>query len=112
MEVLVALAVLGVLGTTVLGAVQTSNVSKRQFEIQSTAENLVRNQIESVFEQSYTAPDAPDPTYPSVIAPAGYAVTADAIAYDSVSTDIETVRITVYHGGGAVRVFETLRANR
>ena len=51
MEAVVALAVFGVLGTTVLGAVQTSFIGKRLFDQQSTVENLIRNQMESVFEQ-------------------------------------------------------------
>ena len=112
MEAVVALAVFGVLGTTVLGAVQTSFIGKRLFDQQSTVENLIRNQMESVFEQVYKAPDDPDPTYLAITPPTGYSVTADSLTYDVANTDISTVLITVYHDGQPVKTFETQRANR
>ena len=111
-ETVLVLAVIGVLGTTVLGAVQTSYIGKRQFDAQSTAENLIRNQMESVFAQTYKAPDDPDPTYLAISSPAGYSVTAEALTYDVTSTDVATVRITVFKDGQQVKVLETLRAKR
>ena len=104
----VVLAVFGLLGTAVLGGVQTSYTAKRQFDIQSSAENLVRNQIESVFEQTYNPPGQ---TYLPTAAPTGYSVTAEAQVYDVTSNNIEVVQITVFHHGQQVKVFETIRAN-
>ncbi len=112
LEAVVALAVFGVLGTTVLGAVQTSFIGKRLFDQQSTAENLIRNQMESVFDQVYKAPDDAEPTYLAITPPTGYSVTAESLTYDVANTDISTVRITVYQDGQPVKTFETQRANR
>ena len=111
-ELLIVVTVFGMVGTAVLGAVQTSHIARGQFASQSTAENLIRNQLESVFEQSYKAPDDPDPTYLLVTPPAGYSVTAESLTYDVASTDISTVRVSVYQNGQLVKVFETQRANR
>ena len=110
-ETLVALVVFGVLGSAVLSGVQTSFVSKRNFDVQSEAENLVRNQLESTLEETYTAwPD----TYAAVTStPAGFTVTAEALKYStSTDTNIQTIRVTVYHQGLPVKVFETVRTNR
>ena len=111
METVVTVAVLGIVGTAVLGAVQTSYIGKRNFDVQSTAENTIRNQMDSVFREAYKAPDAPDPTYVQVAVPADYSVTAESVIYNATSTDISTVRITVSHNGQVVKVYETLRTN-
>lgn len=108
-ETVLALGLFGVLGVAVLGGVQTSHIGKRQFEVQSTAENIVRNQLESVFEQNYKPPGE---TYDAVTAQSGYSVDADSLTYDAVSTDVSIVRITVYYDGQPVKVFETVRTNR
>lgn len=110
-ETVVALTVFGTLGSVVLSGVQTSFISKRNFDSQSVAENLVRNQMESTLEKTYKAwPD----TYDAVTStPAGFTVTAQALQY-STSTDsnIETVRVTVTHNGETIKVFDTVRTNR
>ena len=110
LETVVALTVFGILGTAVLSSVQTSYISKRQFDIQSESENIVRNQMEYVFEQPYK-PWVD--TYLTITPPTAYSVLADALQYGT-STDpnVETVRITVNHYGQAVKVFETIRTNR
>ncbi len=110
-ETVVALTVFGTLGSVVLSGVQTSFISKRNFDSQSVAENLVRNQMESTLEKTYKAwPD----TYDAVTStPAGFTVTAQALQY-STSTDsnIQTVRVTVTHNGETIKIFETVRTNR
>ena len=110
-ETIVALTVFGVLGSAVLSGVQTSFNSKRNFDSQSVSENLVRNQMEYVLEQTYKPwTDVYDPVTST---PAGYSIVADALQYGT-STDpnIETVRVTVTHQGQTVKVFETIRTNR
>ncbi len=110
-ETVVALTVFGVLGSAVLSGVQTSHVSKRNFDVQSEAENLVRNQMESALQKTYKAWPA---TYDAVTSTqAGFTVTAQAVQY-STSTDsnIQTVRVTVTHQGQTIKVFETVRTNR
>ena len=108
-EAVVSMAVFSVLGLAMMRGIQTSYVGKRSFDIQSSAENMIRNQIESVFNQAYVQPGS---SYTAVSVPSTYAISADAITYDGSSTDIETVRITVSQNGQVLKITETLRANR
>ena len=110
-ETVVALTVFGVLGSAVLSGVQTSHISKGKFDSQSVSENLVRNQLEYVLEQTYKPwTDVYDPVTST---PAGYSIVADALQYGTSSDpNIETVRVTVTHQGQTVKVFETIRAKR
>ena len=110
-ETATALAIFGILGVGVLSAVQTSSGSKRNFDLDSQAENIVRNQLDSAFDQAYKAPDDADPTYNPVTTTAGYTVTAESLYHYSTSTDISIVRITVKQGGQTIKVYETLRSN-
>ena len=110
LETVVALTVFGVLGSVVLSGVQTSHISKRNFDAQSVSENLVRNQMESTLEQTYKGwPN----TYDAVTSTPGFTVTVQTLQYStSTDTDIETVRVTVTHEGQTIKVFETVRTNR
>ncbi|MFQ5875175.1 MAG: type II secretion system protein [Dehalococcoidia bacterium] len=109
METTIVLAAFGLLGAAVLTGVQTSFLSKRLFDNQSMAENLIRNQMEYVFEQPYKPPGD---TYLPITTPDGYSVTVDTLVYDETSTDVEIIRVTVYHNAQLVKAFETLRSNR
>ncbi len=116
-ETVVALTVFGVLGSVVLSGVQTSHISKRKFDSQSVAENLVRNQMEYALKQSYKAwPSSGNIYYdPVTSTPSGYTITAEALQYStSTDTNIQTIRVTVTHEGQPlpVKVFETIRTNR
>jgi len=109
MEVTVAMAVLGMVGTALVAGIQTGHIAKRHFETQSVSENIIRNQMEHIFELAYVAPPS---TYPTVTPPAGYTVTAEALVYDPSSANIEKIRVTVVKNGGTVKAVDTLRANR
>ena len=110
LETTMVLSVFTLVGLTVLAAIQTSFNSKRSFDEQSTVENLIRNQMESVFEQTYVGPGS---QYVATQAINGYTTTADTLTYDVSSTDIATVRVTVKDPqGNTVKVFEMLRSNR
>ena len=109
MEVTVTLAVFGVLGTAVLGAVQTSNVSKVHVDVESTANNLIRNQISYILEQPYKPPGE---AYTTITVPSGYSLNVETLTHDVSSTDIEKIRITVYQQGNQIEVREELRSNR
>ena len=108
-EVVVALTVFGLLGSAVLGSVQTSHIGKRQYEEHAQAENIIRRQLDYVWEQAYKVPGQ---SYLSITPPASYSVTADSLTWDSGTTDVSTVQVTVDHDGQQVRLFETLRSNR
>ena len=110
LETVVALSVFGVVGTSLMSGIQTSYLSKTQFDIRSRAENIVRNEMEAVFSQPYQSPPY---TYPTTTTFDGFFVTSEAIDYSTTSdSNLETVRITVLHGGLTVKVLEAARTNR
>ena len=110
LETVVALSVFGVVGTALMSGIQTSYLSKTQFDIRSRAENIVRNEMETVFAQPYQAPPY---TYSTATTSDGFVVTSVAVDYSTTSdANLETVRVTVQHGGQTVKVLEAARTNR
>ncbi len=110
LETVVALSVFGVVGTSLMSGIQTSYLTKTQFDIRSRAENIVRNEMETVFAQPYQSPPY---TYSTATTSDGLIVTSEAIDYSTSSdSNLEMVRITVQHGGLTVKVLEPARTNR
>ena len=108
-ELIAVLAAFGVLGIAVLGGVQTSNASKRIFDVQSEVENIARNEMENAFAQPYLPPGQ---TYAATTSPSGFLVTAEALEFSATSSDISLVRVTVERDGQTLKVLETHRAKR
>lgn len=114
---MVLLSVFAVLGVAILGAIQTSHFAKGRFDVQSDAENIVRNQLEYVFGKPYVSPG--EGSYPSItepdsgyILPEGYEVAVEVLAVSGEPpSKISTIEVTVTRNSEVVRVFETLRAN-
>ena len=121
LETIILMSVFGLLGVAVLGAVQTSYFAKGKFDVQSTAENIARNQIDYVFEQDYVLPAEPEPGAPYLplprpdsgyVLPDGFSVEAKALPHDDPSNpNISLVQVRVLKDGQEVKLFETLRAN-
>ena len=109
LETLIAITVFGVLGSVMYTGVQTSYISKRNFDIHSRAENIVRTEIESIYAQPYKPPGQ---TYTSITTVDGFTITSIALTYSTTTTDIERIRVTVDYGGNTVRVLEAVRANQ
>ena len=103
------MAAFAVLGTAVLSGVQTSYASKRIFDVQSEAENIARNEMESAFAQPYLPPGQ---TYAATTSPNGFSVTTEALVFSATSSDISLVRVTVERDGRTLKVLETHRAKR
>lgn len=106
-EVLAAVALFGIVGSAVATGLSTSQISTRVVERQSVAERVARNQMEYVFSLPYQGPPS---TYPSVGAPSGFSVTAQAQEYVVGDPTIEKVVVTVSWQGQDVLVLETLRS--
>lgn len=106
METSIALMIFTVVAVAVLVGLSTAQRSGAKTSGQAEAENLARNQMESVFASPYLDPPA---TYAAVAAPAGYAVTAQAQQYVLGDTNIQTVAVTVSQGSQQLLVLEALR---
>ncbi len=105
-EAVIAAGVFTLVGSAVMVGVATTHRSGNSTEGQSFAENLARNQMESVFNQAYQLPPS---AYPAVTTPAGYTITAEAIEEVPGDTNIERITVTVNRSGQDVLILETLR---
>ncbi len=81
LEVLVSLALLGIIAAGILGALGTSSKATITNDVQSTAQNLAEGQMEYVRNQSYNVEDPPEYALLSGI-PAGYSVSCTTILLD------------------------------
>ena len=72
-----------------------------------TAEEIARNQMESVFNVSYQEPLSTP--YPTIVPPARYAINLTADEYLTGDVDIEMVVVTVSRDSENILVLETLR---
>lgn len=106
MEVVVALAVLTLVGAASLAALRTSYQSGAVTEEIAVADNLARNQIEYILSQPYQVPPL---SYPTIVPPPGYVVTNSTTEYLPGDTNMEKVVVTITHNGTQRVVLETLR---
>ena len=81
LEVLIALALLGMIAAGILGAVGTSSKATLTNDVQTTAQNLAEGQMEYVQNQPYNVDDPPEYTLISGI-PTGYSVSCTTIMLD------------------------------
>jgi hypothetical protein len=107
LETTIAITVFAVVGGAVLSGISTSLKTGTLVEGQSIAEEIARNQMESVFNESYQEP--PGTPYATMVPPAGYAVSVAADEYLIGEVDIEMVVVTVSRDSENLLVLETLR---
>ena len=105
-EVIVAIAVLPLLGSAVMTSTSTSKRAAGRIEINATSQNLARNQMEIILAAAYI--DPPN-TYTPISAPAGYSVAADSEEFVIGDKDIAKIIVTVSKNGGTELALETLR---
>lgn len=107
LETLVAITVFALVGGAVLSGTSTALNTGTTVEEQSVAEEIARNQMESVFNESYQQPLSTP--YPTIVPPAGYAVSLAADEYVTGDVDIEMLVVTVSRDSKSILVLETLR---
>ena len=107
LESMIAITVSAIVGGAVLSGTSTALNTGSIVEGQSVAEELARNQMESVFNESFQEP-AGSPCA-TIGPPARYAVSVAADEYLSGDVDIEMVVVTVSRDSQSIMVLETLR---
>ena len=107
LETVIAITVFALVGGAVLSGMSTALNTGSIVEGQSVAEEIARNQMESVFNVSYQEPLSTP--YPTIVPPAGYAVSLAADEYLTGDVDIEMVVVTVSRDSKDILVLETLR---
>ena len=107
LEAVISVLVFSVVGTGVLSGLSIAHTSTALTEVQTTAEIVARSQMELVFSLPYQAPPY---VYPAIEAPPKFSVSAVAEEYVAGVLDIETIAVTVLHGGREILVLDTVRA--
>jgi type II secretory pathway pseudopilin PulG len=109
LEALISVALLSIIGVTVLGALSTSSISMGIADEQVTARGIAEIQIQGVrksaFAQTY-------PPLPLTAEYAGYSVTITAAPVNLRDGNIQRIQVAVFHGVKQVIVMEDLKVNR
>lgn len=110
-EVLVAVAIIGIALVVLLSAVSTGSIGVAETEERVTAENLARSQLEYTKSQAYLAAPA---SYATVTPPSGYAVSAEAASIEDPETDgyIQKITVTVTREGETLLTVEDYKVDR
>lgn len=105
-EALIAISVFTLLGAAALsGSTATRNASASA-EQAAVAENIARNQIETILAAPYQDPPY---AYTPISTPSGYAVTADALVLAANDTNVATIVVTVTLKDTTVLTLESVR---
>lgn len=116
-EILVALALISIVGVAIFGGLSTANVSTIIAEERSIGQDLAEAQMEYVRDQCYSACDPPQYD-PLTSLPANYAVAVNAVPLDyegDGDTDddgIQSITVTVTHNGKSVTTLNAYKLRR
>jgi len=109
-EVLIALAILGIAIVAFLGAISTESIGVGTVDERVTVENLVRSQMEYTKSQEYlTAPVSYDTVAPPS---ADFTITAEATTIPGADDNIQKITVTVSRNGEVLVVKEDFKVNR
>lgn len=108
-EVLVSVAIAGVVIVVFLSALSTSSGAVRTSGEKVTAVGLARSQLEHTKSSFYRYLPA---SYDAITAPAGYSISVAASAVPGAGEDIQTITVTVYHHGRDLLSVEDFKVNR
>jgi prepilin-type N-terminal cleavage/methylation domain-containing protein len=108
-EVLVAIAILGVGGATYAYALSAGSVAVNNQETLAAAQNLARTQFEVIENTAY---DSSGSSYSTISTPSNYSVSfkADTGVYGD--ANIQKITVSVYHNAGQIYVLQGYKVNR
>ncbi len=117
-EVLVALALLGIIGVGFLGGLATASLALFTADERTTAESLARSQMEYVKNQTYDDTNNP-PQYSQLSSiPSGYTMAITTARLDPVGDGtanddgIQKITVVVQHNGNDVNTLEGYKVDR
>lgn len=108
-EVLVAVAILGVTLVALLTAISTGSLGVATTEERVTAENLARSQLEYTKSQAFLPAPA---SYATVTPPTGYTVSADAVSIPEGASTIQKITVTITRNGETLLTVEDYKVDR
>jgi len=110
-EVLVAVAIVGMTVVALLAAISTGSIGVTTTDSEVTAANLARSQLEYTRSQPYV--EVPT-EYATVTPPAGYTVSVQAASILEPATDanIQRITVTVARDGETLATVEDFKVKR
>jgi hypothetical protein len=109
LESVVAVALLVTVLSAAVHGVAAGSKATRTVHTVNTAQNIARSQMEYTLDDTYCAPPC---SYPTINAPTGYTITAQAEAYPGGDENLQYVVVTVYRGGEALARMRGIKVNR
>ena len=106
-EVLVALAILGLVAVAFLGGLATANKAMFIADKRTTAESLARTEMEYIKNQPYAV--SYDPSIPDDYTDAGYSATIDV---DELEIGLQKITVTVSLDESEVIILEDYKVDR
>ena len=106
-EVLVALAILGLIAVTFLMALSTASKAIIIADERTTAESLARSQMEYIKEQDYNVAG----TYATITPPANYEIVSP-ITVEELQTGLQKITVIIRHYDKDVITLEDYKVNR
>ena len=104
LEVLIGLAILGIVATPFLGSLTTNHKAVFTADEMATARNLAESQMEYVKQQSYTAAYTASATISAAYP--GYSTVIGVATPASRDPSIQEITVQVYHQGDMVQTLE------
>jgi type II secretory pathway pseudopilin PulG len=106
-EIVISLALLGIISAAFLGATGTATGARSQADEQAAARNLAESQMEYIKLQEY------DVSYDPAPIPTGFeGYSANITAAWRHNSSIQKVTVTIYHHGENVTSLECYKVNR
>jgi len=106
-EAVVALALLGIIGVTFLGALATTSNSRLIADEHASARILAESQVEEIRKQTYAF------SYDPVPIPAEYPGYSAVIDIDNLRNgNIQKITVTIIHHNKNITTLESYKANR
>ncbi|MFC2069973.1 prepilin-type N-terminal cleavage/methylation domain-containing protein [Chloroflexota bacterium] len=109
-EILVATAILGVIGVVFVSAISAGTIGAGKVEERSTAESIARTQIEFIKSLPY----ADSNSYPPVVTSSGYEprVEVTELSPAEYPNTLQKIVVTVFRDGRSLLSIETFKVNR
>lgn len=124
MDMIVALALLGIFGVVFLSAISTSTITTANIDDKANVDNLARaqmeytkNKISSPYDPdppiNYQTIDHLDPGDPyAITVPDGYSINVTAAALNDPDDGIQEITVTIFRDGKNELVIKGYKANR
>ncbi len=113
-EVVIALALLGIIAIAVLSGLATASIALIIADERATAESLARSQMEYVKSIDYVdeATSYPAASIPQEHIDAGYSATITALPLHNPDDGIQKITVTISHNGKEIITLEDYKVNR